>query len=465
MKNNKSLARIFIVNYISSFIVLILGLFIFVILVFLQFYFKFPVLEKRMQNNNVFFVQKYDDIDKDGILKNDGWIEKIQNNKIQEIIGEKKDSINEYSLENLLNNEDISMKYDVRVYKVNENNTEVLYIVKIPNSNYDLLNVGMLNYLCKFALNSLIAFIIFIGLVMFLMSVISIKVLSKPLRKIHDGISKMTSGSYDVRLNFNTYKEIDEIKSAFNFMVEKLQRAEEDKRASEESKNRMIRDISHDIKTPITSIMGYSKALMEDKTEDEEEKKLFLGYIYNKTLRLNYLVDSLFSFVKLDSPNYKLNKNREDFGDFLRELIALYYGELEEKKFNLVLDIPEKDIYVDFDSKEMERAIGNLIVNAIKYNTTETELKVSLQETKEKIIINIEDNGVGMDDDTINNAFKEFVRGDKARSSKGGSGLGLSITKKIVELHNGEITIESEEKKGTRFEIKLPKNATEIPVW
>ncbi len=457
MKHRKSLLRIFLVNYVISIIIFIAAIIVFVLAIILQTYLKNPNFNFDTVDNSKIFKANYKDINQNQVLKNKGWIEVVEDNKVKQVIGNKQDSIYEYNTENVLNNTDIKEKYDVKAYKENADNKEVLYVVKLLNDSYSDENDTLEKNLGRFALNALLITILFIIVVMFFMSLISIKILAKPLKKIRWGISEMAGGNYAVRLNFKTYKEINEIKRAFNFMVEKLQKAEEEKQISEESKKRMIRNISHDIKTPITSIMGYSKALIENETDNEEEKKIYLGYIYNKTLRLNYLVEGLFSFAKLDSPNYVLNKNVKDFGEFLRELVVLFYGELEGKEFNLVLDIPEKAVYANFDSKEMERAIGNLVVNAIKYNPPKTELKISLQENEEKIVVTIEDNGVGMELETINSLFNEFVRGDKARSSEGGSGLGLSITKRIVELHGGQIKLESEEGIGTKFIIYLTK--------
>ncbi|MDU3349227.1 MAG: HAMP domain-containing sensor histidine kinase, partial [Clostridium sp.] len=217
------------------------------------------------------------------------------------------------------------------------------------------------------------------------------------------------------------------------------------------------RDIAHDIKTPITSIMGYSNALDDGTVQDSEEKRIYLDYIYNKTSRLNYLVNELFIFTKLDSVDYKLNIKQKDICEFLREVVALYYGEIEKAEFNLEIDIPEDPIYYKFDAKELERAICNLIINSLKYNERKTTLFIGINNNEEDIEIIIGDNGIGIKKEILDKVFEEFVRGDISRDSSGGSGLGLAITKKIIELHKGTIILNSYEGVGSEFKIILKK--------
>lgn len=284
-----------------------------------------------------------------------------------------------------------------------------------------------------------------------------IKKIRDPLNQINLGIEKMSKGNLSVRLDFEGYKEIDSIRDSFNYMVKEIKVANENKDKLEKSKRDMIRDIAHDIKTPITSIMGYSKALNDGTVQDSEEKRIYLDYIYNKTSRLNYLVNELFIFTKLDSVDYKLNIKQKDICEFLREVVALYYGEIEEAEFNLEIDIPEDPIYYEFDAKELERAVCNLIINSLKYNERKTTLFIGINNNEEDIEIIIGDNGIGIKKEILDKVFEEFVRGDISRESSGGSGLGLAITKKIIELHKGTIILNSYEGVGSEFKIILKK--------
>jgi signal transduction histidine kinase len=195
--------------------------------------------------------------------------------------------------------------------------------------------------------------------------------------------------------------------------------------------------------------------MLEGVVSNEDDKKIYLNYIYNKTKRINYLVDELFIFSKLDSPGYKLNFKNEDISEFLRELVALYYVDIEDNGFLLDVNIPEESIYSMIDAKELERALGNIITNSMKYNKIGTKITVSLIKGYDDLCIVIEDNGIGISQDVVEKIFDEFVRADESRKTDGGSGLGLAITKKIIKLHNGELKLYSKINLGARFDIKL----------
>ncbi|WP_352417545.1 HAMP domain-containing sensor histidine kinase, partial [Clostridium tertium] len=384
--------------------------------------------EERLMEEE-FFVQNYEDININGILEVGGWIETIENNKVISVIGEKKDNINDYNLLNVINFYEDQLKkeekfFDSKVYKEDDK----LYIVKIPNSEFFLtkqLKIKSLGKRVKETIKySLVIAVVFMVLALWGVHYKYIKKIRDPLNQINLGIEKMSKGNLSVRLDFEGYKEIDSIRDSFNYMVKEIKVANENKDKLEKSKRDMIRDIAHDIKTPITSIMGYSKALNDGTVQDSEEKRIYLDYIYNKTSRLNYLVNELFIFTKLDSVDYKLNIKQKDICEFLREVVALYYGEIEEAEFNLEIDIPEDPIYYEFDAKELERAVCNLIINSLKYNERKTTLFIGINNNEEDIEIIIGDNGIGIKKEILDKVFEEFVRGDISRESSGGSGLG-----------------------------------------
>ncbi len=460
---NKSLSRIFIVNYIYTIIIFIIALILFIFILIWGIISNMHLTkeEERLMEEE-FFVQNYEDININGILEVGGWIETIENNKVISVIGEKKDNINDYNLLNVINFYEDQLKkeekfFDSKVYKQDDK----LYIVKIPNSEFFLtkqLKIKSLGKRVRETIKySLVIAVVFMVLALWGVYYKYIKKIREPLNQINLGIEKMSKGNLSVRLDFEGYKEIDSIRDSFNYMVKEIKLVNENKDKLEKSKRDMIRDIAHDIKTPITSIMGYSRALNDGTVQDSEEKRIYLDYIYNKTCRLNYLVNELFIFTKLDSIDYKLNIKQNDICEFLREVVALYYGEIEEAEFNLEIDIPEDPIYYKFDAKELERAICNLIINSLKYNERNTTIFIGLNNNEEDIEIIIGDNGIGIKKEILDKVFEEFVRGDISRESSGGSGLGLAITKKIIELHKGKIILISDEGGGSKFKIILKK--------
>lgn len=456
IKSKGGIRRLFLINYISIFIALVLAIMIFIGVLAMQVSHSYKSNEEKIKKMEL--TDKYKDLDIQEIINNGGWVEKIKDNKIIEIYGEQKDNFIEYNMEYILNSIETFNKYKFKLYKDFDNNNEsIYYLVKVPNiayiNNLDKLPKKKLLYII---IHSSIISLIFLALIIAIIGSISISVINKPIIKIQWAIKEFINGNYRVRLNFRSYKELNALRDTFNYMVEKIQESEEEKQKVEESKKRIIRNMAHDIKTPITSIMGYSKALLEEKEKNEEERKTYLGYVYKKTERLNYLVNELFNYSKLDSSNYKIHKKEVDLTDFVLDIAAFYYGDIERNKFKLNLDVPEKVINISMDEKEMERAFGNLIINALNYNPEETEITIALREEENIAIVEVMDNGVGINENVIKDIFNEFIRGDEARSSSGGGGLGLAITKRIIELHKGKISVYSQEGKGTTFIIELP---------
>ncbi|WP_238533138.1 sensor histidine kinase [Bacillus methanolicus] len=243
--------------------------------------------------------------------------------------------------------------------------------------------------------------------------------------------------------------------------AEELEIKNQEKTLIEESKKRMLADISHDLKTPMTTIQGYSKALYEGIVDDQEQAKKYIKYIYDKSMRVTTLIDELFMFSKLDSPDYPINREEKDICEFYREVIVGYYDLFAEKEMQLSIDIPTDKILYPFDQKLLYRAISNILENTIKYNPEKTIVFIRLRKLKDYLTIEIGDNGIGIRDEIANNLFEPFVRGDKSRINDGGSGLGLAITKKIVELHLGKLYLDTKPIRGkTNFIIQLPRNIT-----
>jgi len=251
----------------------------------------------------------------------------------------------------------------------------------------------------------------------------------------------MSNGNHNVRMDFKAENEFLKIRDAFNYMAVKLEESEREKHKIEENRKRMFMDISHDLKTPITTICGYVKALDEGLVQDEERKKRYLHTIHEKSLRVTNLINNLFELSKLENTEIRLKKEKYDVVEFLRGIVAEYYEQIEEKRFILDLILPVGKISCDFDRKEMGRVLSNLLNNALEYNSEGTKIRIELKEIEEKIIIEIADNGVGIPEKLKEIIFEPFVRGDINRSSDGGTGLGLAIAKKIVEAHGGILNL------------------------
>ncbi|MCM1388639.1 MAG: HAMP domain-containing histidine kinase, partial [Bacillus sp. (in: Bacteria)] len=194
---------------------------------------------------------------------------------------------------------------------------------------------------------------------------------------------------------------------------ELLQEQSEQKEEYDRQRNLMLSDIAHDIKTPVTTVVGYARALCDGMVKDEEKKKEYLQAIYAKSMRMDELITLLFEYVKLDSENFTLHKEKADLGELLRENAALLYADFEEKGMELNIDIPEQDFICEIDKMQMSRAVSNILTNTVKYNPPGTKILVSLSEDYQ---IRIADSGIEIDDELAEHIFEPFSRGDKARS-------------------------------------------------
>ena len=238
-------------------------------------------------------------------------------------------------------------------------------------------------------------------------------------------------------------------------MNELLQMEKEQKEAYDRQRNLLLSDIAHDIKTPITTVIGYTKALSDNMVREEEKKKEYLQAIHTKSMRIDELITLLFEYVKLDSDGFVLHKEKTDLGELIRENIALLYSDFEEKGMEVKIDIPEGEFPCEVDKVQISRAVTNILTNSVKYNDRGTKVFISLNEQYQ---LRIADNGIVIDDELAEHIFEPFTRGDKARSTRGGSGLGLSISAKIIRMHGGDIQLECQCKDGytKAFQMTLP---------
>lgn len=219
-------------------------------------------------------------------------------------------------------------------------------------------------------------------------------------------------------------------------MNELLEEEKEQQQAFERRRNLLLSDIAHDIKTPITTICGYSRALAEGMVA-EEKKQSYLDVICQKSLRMDELLNLLFEYVKLESDGFTLHKERGDLAELLRETTALLYTDFEDKGITVVTEISEEDAAFEMDALQLGRAITNLLTNALRYGREGGKVLVRLEDYE----ITVADDGDPIDPSFAEHIFDPFTRQDRARTSEGGSGLGLGIAKKIVEMHGGSLVL------------------------
>jgi signal transduction histidine kinase len=293
-------------------------------------------------------------------------------------------------------------------------------------------------------------------LIVYILARVSSKAFIKPIKTLLKGVIEISQGNYDIEININTKNEFLELANGFNMMAETIKNERKEKEKLEKAKETLILDISHDLKNPLASILGYSETLINNTDLDESEKTEYLTIINKNSQRANKLITDLFEFSLYAKTDYELITAKIDICEFLRQTIANYIAEFDHKKFQYDFDICEDAYFVMADEEKLARAINNILDNKIKYNSEGNTIGIKTEIRGNCFYIILSDDGEPIPQEYKENIFNPFVRVDKSRNSKtGGTGLGLSITKKILDKHNGDIRI-IDSNEGTSFEVMLP---------
>lgn len=282
----------------------------------------------------------------------------------------------------------------------------------------------------------------------------------RPLNKLKSATNAMKEGNLDYAVTGNPNDEIGQLLVDFDKMRIHMKELMEERLQYEEDTRELISNISHDFKTPLTAIKGYSEGLLDGiaKTPDKQEK--YLRTIYTKANDISALVDELSLFSKIDNNSVPYNFSVLNANEYLRDCVDDLFVELDVQQidFEWKNDVSD-DVEISVDTEQIKRVIGNIIGNSIKYLDKEKgRIRLGVYEEETQIRLEIEDNGCGISHKDMPNIFDRFFRGDASRNSnKGGSGLGLAIAKKIIEEHCGRIWADSVEGKGTTICFTIPK--------
>ena len=224
---------------------------------------------------------------------------------------------------------------------------------------------------------------------------------------------------------------------------------------NEQKKNDLIVYLAHDLKTPLTSIIGYLSLLDEEKKLSSKQKNKFIKIALEKSNKLEKLINELFEITKYNSETLTIKKEKINLTLLINQVIDEFYPILKEQNKKINFSI-EKDIFIDADSIKMARVFNNLIKNAINYSYENSPINIDIKDDKD-LIITISNKSKTLKKEELDKIFDKFYRVDYSRNTKlGGSGLGLAIAKEIIKLHNGNITVKSENEE-TTFTVKLPK--------
>lgn len=253
-------------------------------------------------------------------------------------------------------------------------------------------------------------------------------------------------------------KVLKDLLSEINKLLENNQKILAEYRKKEDSMRKMLSNISHDLKTPLTVVLGYIETINLDKDMHNDEKEVLLEKVHDKTIEVIDLINKFFDLAKLESGDKDISLTRININEVCRKNILNFYDILNSKGFEVDINIPEKDLYVFGNEEALDRILNNLLSNAVKYGTDGKFIGLSIEENEKFIYIHVMDKGRGIEEDKIDKVFERMYTLEDSRNRVfQGSGLGLTITKRLVEKMNGEILLESTPNEMTTFTVKLKR--------
>nr|WP_271001716.1 HAMP domain-containing sensor histidine kinase [Listeria seeligeri] len=248
--------------------------------------------------------------------------------------------------------------------------------------------------------------------------------------------------------------EIQELERNIESMRERQNKLMKQEEQAQQARNDLITNVSHDLRTPLTSILGYLSYIHEDRYRDEIELRYYTELVYGKARHLHKLIDDLFSYTRLDSVEYQLKKDELDVIELLSQLVAEYDGQATERNMQIVEHFEAKKLIISGDGNQIMRLFENLFSNALRYGEGNKQIDVSAKQEENMAVVRVTNYGQEISEIDLPYLFERFYKADKNRTTTG-TGLGLAIAKSIVEKHGGIVTAESKNRK-TSFIVKLP---------
>lgn len=289
------------------------------------------------------------------------------------------------------------------------------------------------------------------------------------IRKLRRSIQQVTSGNYGVQCEVEYDDELGSLAANINVLSKTLLAKEKEseklkekeraaldiERNAERQKNELITNVAHDLRTPLTTIVGYLELIKDDTALSKEDVHKYSGIAYEKSIRLQEMMGDLFEFTKLDNADIKLNKSMINLSGLIMQMTDEFYPSFKDCNITPIVDLPEENIYVQGDGQLLARVFDNLISNALKYGYHNTDLKIEVSGDEKYATVKVINHGDTIAPEDIPLLFNKFYRTDSSRNSKtGGTGLGLAITKNIVDLHHGDISVTSDDQI-TTFIVKF----------
>lgn len=280
-----------------------------------------------------------------------------------------------------------------------------------------------------------------------IMFIVLADIIVKPITRLNKATHELSKGNYRVRVNYTGNDEIARLNRSFNQMAQQLAK-------SEEIRQQFISDVSHEFQTPLTAIGGFATILKNEKLSDEQRKK-YADIILFHSRRLSTLAKNMLQLTILENEDVVLEKKEFSLVEQVMRVIDTQDDFAIRKDIEIEFKRPKNDILIEADEARLEQVWINLINNAIKYTNEHGVVTIEIKKNVMDIEVVISDTGIGMSKEAISHIFERFYRQDKSRKIEG-NGLGLSIVKRIIDLHHGTIEVVSQEDAGSVFTVKLP---------
>lgn len=319
---------------------------------------------------------------------------------------------------------------------------------------------GLLSHIKHMAADSGIAMVVIIIVTSSVIITWLYRSIIRPINKLRLATDNIKNGNLDFEIDTKSKSEFSDLLRDFDDMRCRLRDNVNEKLKADANSREMISNISHDLKTPITAIKGYVEGIRDGVATTDEKREKYIRTIYNKACEMDRLIDELTFYSRIDSDKIIYNFQKINVADYFADCVGDIRLELDELNYVLEYDssVSQKTCIIA-DPEQMKRVINNIVGNSIKYmDKKDGVISFVIKEDEDNVYFDIKDNGAGISENNLPYVFDRFYRGDVSRNSKkGGSGIGLSIVKKIVSDHGGEVGAESVEGEGTTIKIVMKK--------
>lgn len=295
-------------------------------------------------------------------------------------------------------------------------------------------------------------FFLCMALVAVLFSITSTHFLVQPFKRLLRSFDRVAQGDLDADIREDAYSETRQMSHAVQKSLRKL-------KAVDQSRQEFVSNVSHELKTPITSIRVLADSLMGMEDAPVELYREFMADISDEIDRENQIIEDLLTLVRMDkSAESQMNISQVHINHELEMILKRLRPIAKRSNVELILE-SIREVTADVDKVKLNLAVTNLVENAIKYNVDSGWVRVTLDADHKYFYVKVADSGIGIPEDSVDHIFERFFRVDKARSREvGGTGLGLSITKNVIQMHQGVIDVESTPGEGTTFSMRIPLN-------